>query len=562
MYIMQSVWVLIVLFIGLAHSLTWDIVVARSNKLEFYNEGILVYTATPAAHRINWISYDPVHNRILFADQNNKINSASSFDIATKKTQSLIKKIGNRYLTRFAYDPANELLFGTDKNKLYSFSMRQACNNEVNGNLVIDFEKIVLREVAVDSCRGYIYWIANDIIERARIDGSERETIIEADGMVKQGLTIGTDKIYWIESHDYNNGAFSIESANLNGHYRRTLYSARDLNSTANALTVSNGFISWGNSIENFFWQLPKNSPNGTEPNKILMTTTLPSCGSQDIAAYYKISNCHSTSKDDDDDDVNDTYCVNGKKLSGDGDCYCLPGYIGERCDVSVCHNYCLQGDCSLNADREPNCRCNAGYSGERCEVYACSNYCAHNGVCSLNDNNEPVCQCKEPYWGERCAVRHKGYHWLPMKDGQLPPNAIIGGYDNEELYIARAYVTGSLCPGKYVKSVGKAFIPFGGNEHIKEEDFEILCGYTNANATWFKVDSKYIPENAFIGGRTGGDLEIRGEALYVCKAEVETGKVVTGKGYGRTYLCYLPNKGQEITASSFEVLVVPDNDV
>ncbi|KAJ8708128.1 hypothetical protein PYW08_010494 [Mythimna loreyi] len=242
---------------------------------------------------------------------------------------------------------------------------------------------------------------------------------------------------------------------------------------------------------------------------------------------------------------------------NGEPNCRCNAGKTGERCDVSVCHNYCLHGECSIVAD-EPSCRCDAGYSGKRCEVYACDDYCLHEGVCSLNNNSEPVCRCTERYSGERCSVFRKGYQWLPMVDDELPPNAIIGGYDNEDIYIARAYHKGSLCPGKYVKSLGKAYIPWGGAEHYKTEDFEILCGF---NATWVNVNSNFIPDNAFIGGRTGGDDEIGGEPLYVCRMEVQSG-VVCGKAYGRSHLCYLPYDGSEKQFSAYEVLVVPNDEI
>ena len=64
-------------------------------------------------------------------------------------------------------------------------------------------------------------------------------------------------------------------------------------------------------------------------------------------------------------------------------------------------------------------------------------------------------------------------FHWVPMVDGKLPTGAMIGGFENEHIYIARAYHNNSLCPGKYVKSAGKAFVPWGGREHCKDE-FEV----------------------------------------------------------------------------------------
>lgn len=50
-------------------------------------------------------------------------------------------------------------------------------------------------------------------------------------------------------------------------------------------------------------------------------------------------------------------FCVHGTKVFGQLHCKCTPGYIGERCDVSVCENYCFQGDCTFNDDGHPECR-------------------------------------------------------------------------------------------------------------------------------------------------------------------------------------------------------------
>ncbi|KAJ8736541.1 hypothetical protein PYW08_007197 [Mythimna loreyi] len=132
----------------------------------------------------------------------------------------------------------------------------------------------------------------------------------------------------------------------------------------------------------------------------------------------------------------------------------------------------------------------------------------------------------------------------------------MIGGFENEHIYVARAYHNGSLCPGKYVKSTGKAYVPWGGNEHCKE-DFEILCGF---NAKWVKTSSNYIPHNAIVGGRTGG-YEIRGEPLYIGRAIID-GRLICGKAYTRYNLCYLPYKGKEIEVPSYEILVSPDDEI
>lgn len=55
------------------------------------------------------------------------------------------------------------------------------------------------------------------------------------------------------------------------------------------------------------------------------------------------------------------------------------------------------------------------------------------------------------------------------MADGVLPPDAMVGGFESEPTYIARAEHNNSICPGKYVPSRRRAFVPWGHMEHPKE---------------------------------------------------------------------------------------------
>lgn len=198
--------------------------------------------------------------------------------------------------------------------------------------------------------------------------------IIDRDVAVKHGLTVDTQRIYWIEFLEFTKDGFSIESADLNGKSRRTLYNDSESGSSLDKLIVSKDFISWGDHNKiGFFWLLPKNPPNDTDlkPKKISMIPTYdyPSYGFQDIAANYTIeertqgvSNCNALksllSENCDCLKADERqFCVYGTKVSGESRCECLQGYIGERCDVSICHNYCFQGDCYVTAEGQPKCR-------------------------------------------------------------------------------------------------------------------------------------------------------------------------------------------------------------
>lgn len=196
--------------------------------------------------------------------------------------------------------------------------------------------------------------------------------------MTRNALTIDPvkKKMYWIESSQKDETKYSILSADLNGKNIRTLYSSVTSPGTVYAptgtvyaptqLSVSKDFIYWGNRKNKFFWQLPSNpQPDTTvKPNNVLMDRHS-RLGFQGIATNYEIEehtqgipNCKVTDIDavSVSTDVS-LLCVNGTKASGESRCKCTKGYSGDRCNVSVCQNYCIHGNCVVSAEGLPKCR-------------------------------------------------------------------------------------------------------------------------------------------------------------------------------------------------------------
>ncbi|XP_030761912.1 natterin-4-like, partial [Sitophilus oryzae] len=67
-------------------------------------------------------------------------------------------------------------------------------------------------------------------------------------------------------------------------------------------------------------------------------------------------------------------------------------------------------------------------------------------------------------------------FDWVPSTNGQVPPNAVIGGRTSsgENLYIGRARHGNSLTVGKIHPSHHTCYISFGGQEHSKKT-YEVL---------------------------------------------------------------------------------------
>ncbi|KAJ8707899.1 hypothetical protein PYW07_011576 [Mythimna separata] len=415
---------LLELLVSSATSFSWDIVVGGDKQLNFYSNGILTHTehVPDNTSTIESVTYDPIHYRLLFSQFNSTTEVIYSFDLSARDIQPVFTKNTTSYV-RVVYDYVTQALYWKEGFDLYSFSLDPASSNRAEGGkLLVSLDHFCL-DIDVDGCGGYIYWITNEEIERARLDGSDREVLINSKVFNRRSLAIDqkTQTIYWIErTHDIEDDMY-IKRANLNGKNTTTLYSIANAR-YATSLTLSEDVIYWENYNQKGIWQLPKNSSEH-EASKLHTKLACECAYCHRIATNYTINeqlqglqSCDTLqgpiphdSKSECTVSICQNYCFQGECIVSDGHptCSCEVGYSGERCDlVNACHDYCLHGGvCSLNEENKRVCQCTAGYLGERCEVNVCHEYCLNGGVCSLNEENEPVYECTAGDNGRRCEV-------------------------------------------------------------------------------------------------------------------------------------------------------------
>ncbi|KAJ8706160.1 hypothetical protein PYW07_010937 [Mythimna separata] len=423
MYKTQIVLGLLVLYMGISHS--WEIAVAHGYGIGFYTNGVQTEVRTFSSY-LRALAYDEVHDMLLFVDKQIDNDAICGISIPDHFYQCFLKRNG-RNIHGLAFDPVTELLFFTDKNErsINKIPLVPGANNF--GDLVIKLDEEIPTDIAVDSCRGYVYWISTNLptpkIERVRFDGSEREVIlnltsayIDPDYILKpHSLVIDQRKqrMYWIEPA--NSFTYHINYADLNGQIvtKTTIIDLPEVlftNPASNRMTLSERDLFVSSWWPEFYTTISKMSKEAYVGSRFFRIVS-GSVANQDFSIVARnqiriqdIRHCEAVKCFDEKHSV-DPYCVHGEKVFGRCLCKCAPGYIGKRCDVSVCDNYCLQGSCSLNDQGLPKCRCNAGYSGERCETDMCHGFCQNNGVCSLNEEDVPSCQCDEKYEGSRCEV-------------------------------------------------------------------------------------------------------------------------------------------------------------
>ncbi|XP_064073317.1 protein cueball isoform X2 [Vanessa tameamea] len=419
---MQCLFAILAITINLVNS--WDIAITTGDQLEFYtnqtktsNEGIRFRDLTALA-------YDAVHNMLLFVDKQNDNASIFSYNLLTRKYQPLVGRRSYENIQGLAFDPVTGKMFWTDTNErsVYWISLWPRPKNNIYGNLLIKMDDEIPRDIAVDSCRGYIYWTNTNItkptIERARFDGSERKIIVDTNIHMPVSIAIDqkTKRLYWAD--DKEGIHYSIESSDLEGKDRKTRLVGTY--HQPNALTVSKDNIYWVDWGFKSVWKLSKNAPPNTEPEELIAFNNEVPFG---IVANYQIGDQTAGVTDctvlaglsENKTLINEAmnipkdvglFCLHGVK-TGISDCKCSPGFTGERCEISVCQNFCFNGDCSVNNKGQPECKCKRGYKGTRCEAYICSQYCLNEGVCSLGNNDKLVCKCTNDFAGERCESRN-----------------------------------------------------------------------------------------------------------------------------------------------------------
>ncbi|XP_058808970.1 LOW QUALITY PROTEIN: C3 and PZP-like alpha-2-macroglobulin domain-containing protein 8 [Phymastichus coffea] len=137
------------------------------------------------------------------------------------------------------------------------------------------------------------------------------------------------------------------------------------------------------------------------------------------------------------------------------------------------------------------------------------------------------------------------GTAWLDAASGAIPPDAVVGGEDDEPFYVGRATHEGATLPGKVKPSHGVCYVPWGGAEHAKD-NYQVLCG---CNPIWVPVSGNNIPPNAIPSGESED-----GETLFVGRVNHE-GTLTIGKIQPSHGTCYIPYAGQELSFTDYEVL-------
>ncbi|XP_014292735.1 natterin-4 isoform X1 [Halyomorpha halys] len=138
---------------------------------------------------------------------------------------------------------------------------------------------------------------------------------------------------------------------------------------------------------------------------------------------------------------------------------------------------------------------------------------------------------------------------WVPSSGGQVPPNAVQAGMDQDggHIYVGRAFHEGDLIPAKVTPRHGCAFVPYNGVE-ITKMQYEVLC--SNHVAWKFCRYGEYPPEAIRIGNTKDG------EPLFLGRTMID-GTMTPGKVHPSHRCLYVPYAGREHSFHEYEILIL-----
>ncbi|KAI4498963.1 hypothetical protein M0802_005829 [Mischocyttarus mexicanus] len=420
---------------------SWDIAVVIGDEIDFFsqNQTLLGEATVAGAVSLTGIAYDNKTRKLYLNDPKNNISIFSN-DLTTKNLTSkpLLmvseeEKEEGTFIVAMAFDSTSRTLFWIDALKKVIMKMHVPIEGPPGKPVFLHKVTGIPRGIALDICNSHVYWTNTDkknpSIERSNMDGTNRTTVIMKNLYEPMGLAVDhkEGKLYW--SDDEEGVHFKIERSNLNGSERELILHSR--NHQPVYLTIDKDYVYWSDWIHSAIWMIQKNTTNpdsptqfksyyesykDADPNAIITRDNVDTidCNTKKLFGNSDISqkniplesyNNLTTSTEEVESD-NHQICFNGATYDRNlRNCRCKSGYTGSTCEISLCHNYCLHGECIVQNYNNIYCKCNGTFTGKRCERNLCEDYCLNNGICFVQETL-PYCKCQNSS-GLRCEIVH-----------------------------------------------------------------------------------------------------------------------------------------------------------
>ncbi|XP_078052616.1 low-density lipoprotein receptor repeat domain-containing protein cueball isoform X2 [Augochlora pura] len=412
---------------------SWELAVIIGQDIEFFsqNQSLVKRIQFKEANSLAGFVYDDATHTVFLSDTDSDVRLFSSNLLEDDAAMKPLYK-GESYIVELAYDDKTQTLFWTDLRQEAIMRMHVPSDGPPERPTVLHkIEGKNLHGIAVDPCNSHIYWVNSDQnnprIERSNLNGSERITIVE--GNMNKPIAIAIDhaeeKLYWSDADSTVHS--KIERCNLDGTDREVVIRV-DYQQMV-YIAVGRDTIYWSDWVHRWIWSYPKNGDSSGLPSQFATYHGQYKNNVHGIVTRYStgiVSDCKELAREqemnklmkdvelrnnlaitmtEESESITEksNYCLNeGVRNETDSSCHCKRGFIGKYCEIDLCHNYCLQGSCSIDEHNGlPICKCSGTFVGSRCITDPCRHYCLHDGQCSVQ-NERPVCECKYSE-GSRC---------------------------------------------------------------------------------------------------------------------------------------------------------------
>ncbi|XP_062131296.1 protein cueball [Drosophila sulfurigaster albostrigata] len=439
-----------------ASPIGWDFAVTLRSKILFLDKQMqIIASAAHEYEELSALTFDESEELIYFNDKKHQNGSIFSLrhDAAASSAivEQAVQRTGNESVAGLAFDPLNRNLYWADMHKAQILFASIDTLAKEPPKVLVDLHVEGGRPdgVAVDICRRKLYWtnckIGHASVERIGLDGKNRETLIQDDIDMPRGIAVDqvTDRLYWID--DKNGIFFAVESSKLDGSDRQLV--VQDKHQEPLQLAITSDTIYWTDRTDRAVWSYPKPSydtlptSNATQsPDEVLEQPQAAvkrlATWKEDIYGIVARTDFYQRLQKDDScsgvvkkikqrldktlnatrsqiseqmDKLQQEHCLNGGTFFAHNNyCVCRLGFKGARCEISECHNYCVHGTCEISDLGFPKCYCQTNFYGDRCEYYKCNGYCLNNGHCVVDkDNSDLSCECPESFSGARCEFNN-----------------------------------------------------------------------------------------------------------------------------------------------------------
>lgn len=429
-------------------SLDWEFAVTSKGSVVYFdaNWKSIGTTSHVLDAPLTAIDFDETEDEVYFTEMDGETPSMYglrvSMDdrghVSNQVFRQLLKSNSTSPMQGVAYDPVDRIVYWTDSVNKQIFQAN--VDDPSSAKVMFDFVDAEPKSITVDICRRKLYWSNTNhlkaTIERSSLNGSDHEVVISTDLYIPNGIHIDqfTGRLFWVDKKEGER--FTVESSMFDGTDRQIIYSGIDHHPLD--IAIDRESVYWIDYNTESVWKVAKSaahieplkvySDRSTLPRGIILRTYFLSAQENNTECQEAITKINEHLNDPHPNHVSrdvtdltvgkhlrlaDALAFNGTCMNRGtfnpklNKCKCSAGFQGKYCEVPVCHNYCIQGQCELTTTGYAQCICYPGFEGTRCEHDICSGHCLNDGRCEL-EHNEPVCHCVGPHIGRHCELVDK----------------------------------------------------------------------------------------------------------------------------------------------------------